>query len=159
MAFGDGYLPRVKRRDDPETELWIGSEAERNWNVRGLRDRAVGLSSGKTDIGRMLLNNEGDGAGNGPVNVRLVEGMEFEDLLGNIEAVKWVGYVCVRDCTTRVPPGTAEDPILPHWQEMVEIRYGFSPDAWGKGYGTEAAKGIMLWATNQMGVRRFVREK
>lgn len=156
MAFGDNFLPRS--RNDAESEVWIGSEVERNWNVSGMGDCAVGIWSGGTDIGRLIPNDEIDASGSGPVEVRLVEGTDFEDLLQNLGNVKWVGYVGVRDCTTRLPPRTAEDPALPPWEEMIELRYGFAPDVWGTGYGTEAARGLMLWATSQMGVRRFIAE-
>ncbi|KAG9751068.1 hypothetical protein KCU73_g6422, partial [Aureobasidium melanogenum] len=41
---------------------------------------------------------------------------------------------------------------------MVELRYGFHPDVWGKGYGTEAAKAVMLWCEKHIGAQRFVAE-
>ncbi|KAI5254638.1 hypothetical protein E4T42_02225 [Aureobasidium subglaciale] len=44
------------------------------------------------------------------------------------------------------------------WKEMVELRYGFHPDVWGKGYGTEAAQAVMGWGETKRGAERFIAE-
>jgi RimJ/RimL family protein N-acetyltransferase len=41
---------------------------------------------------------------------------------------------------------------------MIELRYGFHPDSWGKGYGTEAAQAVMGWCEEIRGAERFIAE-
>lgn len=38
------------------------------------------------------------------------------------------------------------------------MRYGLNASDWGKGYGTEAARALMLWAEKERGVTRFIAE-
>jgi GNAT superfamily N-acetyltransferase len=148
MAFGPDFP--LKSRDDAEAEEWIGVEVNRNWNGRGLGDCAVGVWTRESGLGKQLSD--------GDVEARLVEGPEFEQLGRLFDEVQWVGYVGVRDCISRLPQREPGDPALPPWDEMIEIRYGYAPEAWGKGYGTEAAKALMLWAVKEKGVRRFIAE-
>lgn len=66
--------------------------------------------------------------------------------------VQWIGYVGVRDATFAAQPTTNP------WTQMIELRYGFHPEQWGKGYGTEAAKVIMGWCERTLGAERFIAE-
>lgn len=155
MAFGDQF--EVRTRDDEEMIPWITSEVDRNWNVKGLGDCAVGVWNGDPQLG-IPISSEDYVDGSNVLDVRLVSGSDFETLESGLKEVTWVGYVGVRDATPRLPPRESHDPELPPWEEMVEIRYGYSPDAWGKGYGTEAARSLMLWSAKVKGVRRFIAE-
>ena len=69
-----------------------------------------------------------------------------------LKNVQWIGYVGVRDCTPTAQPTTKP------WTQMIEVRYGFHPEHWGKGYGTEAAKAVMGWCEQALGAERFVAE-
>lgn len=39
--------------------------------------------------------------------------------------------------------------LLPPYEEDIEIRWQVRPDEWGRGYATEAAKGLLGWAFTQ----------
>jgi RimJ/RimL family protein N-acetyltransferase len=41
---------------------------------------------------------------------------------------------------------------------MVEVRYGISPQFWGKGFAKEAANAVMQWSVDERGVKRFIAE-
>jgi len=152
MAFGHHYPPRIT--SDNAMKEQISREISRNWNGKGLGDCAVGLWAGPQDLGREIEVSA--------TKFRLVEGGQLDNLLALLgngsEQVTWVGYVGVRDATGLLPPRCIDDAPLPSWEELVEVRYGFVPSAWGKGYGTEAARSLMLWATRERGVRRFIAE-
>lgn len=155
MAFGNEYLPSLRLRDDAETFEWILSEVERNWHEKGLGDCAVGTWTGDSKLGQLIPYADPSTAA---FEVRLVEGPDFDKIALHLDRVEWVGYVGVRDATPRLPQRSVCDSPLPPWQEMIELRYGFAPEAWGKGFGTEAARAIMLWSSEQMGVLRFIAE-
>lgn len=155
MAFG----PHFPARETTNEEItgWIRREVNRSWLGRGMGDCAVGIlplsfEPSKCE-GRTTPEME---SGKG---IRIVDRTEFDTLKrGVFESVKWVGYVGVRDANYSIEPRVEGDPALPEWQDMVEIRYGYHPDAWGKGYGSEAAQALMLWAARERGVRRFIAE-
>ena len=42
----------------------------------------------------------------------------------------------------------------PNSSGTVDIGYGVRPEHWGKGYATEAARGLIAWAFRQPGVQR-----
>jgi RimJ/RimL family protein N-acetyltransferase len=75
------------------------------------------------------------------------------------QEVKWIGYVGVRDAiTTSMPSEETSQPTTKPWTQMVELRYGFHPEVWGKGFGTEAAKAVMGWCEESLGIERFIAE-
>ncbi|KZV97670.1 hypothetical protein EXIGLDRAFT_832691 [Exidia glandulosa HHB12029] len=94
-----------------------------------------------------------------------------EDLVKRVDlnALRWVGYACLRDATGVITkqretwlqehdalPSVAYAGPLPPWQEMVEIKYGLSPDHWGKGYASEIASFLHAWGIAAHGVRRYI---
>jgi len=126
-----------------------------SWDVLGMGDFAVGkwVVEPPSDIGRRLQDDIG------MADIRIVEGNDVGKVLG--EEVNWVGYVGVRDANLSMlvqVSGGAPLPLGLPWQEMVELRYGYNPLDWGNGYGTEAARGLILWAEKVKGVRRFIAE-
>lgn len=155
-----GFGSRFKLRTDWDDERWqaaIEKEVTRSWKFRGMGDMAVGIWGGSRDgKGRILPS------GRQEEELRIVEGKAWEDLVADEsfwETVKWVGYAGVRDATTTsIPEREADDPPLPAWQEMVELRYGVTPTHWGKGIAPEAARAIMSWAVVERGVKRFIAE-
>jgi RimJ/RimL family protein N-acetyltransferase len=77
----------------------------------------------------------------------------------NLQEVQWIGYVGVRDATTTsMPAENTSKPSTKPWTQMIELRYGFHPTHWSKGYGTEAARAIMGWCEQSFGVQRFIAE-
>ena len=155
-----GFGSRFKLRTDWSDEKWqtaIEKEVTRSWKVRGMGDMAVGIYSGSRDgKGRALS------LGRQEEELRVVEGKLWEDLVDDESfwgKVEWVGYAGVRDATTISLPGRdADDPPLPPWQQMIELRYGVTPEHWGKGIAPEAARAIMSWAAVERGVQRFIAE-
>lgn len=145
MAFGSDW--GIRDWDDEAITSIIQREIDASWRVRGIGDFAVGLlqdtpvtPSEKTATNRDLKVLEMDKA------------QKLEDL-------KWIGYVGVRDATTTSMPRTeTHHPTSRPWTQMIELRYGFHPDAWGKGYGSEAAKAVMWWCDQHIGAQRFVAE-
>jgi RimJ/RimL family protein N-acetyltransferase len=152
MGFGTSFEPRTW--NDEETKHTIQTrDVERSWVRRGLGDFAVGMRGGVgKEAGRVVAGSE----------VRVVEGEEaVQRALGSsgLADVEWVGYAGVRDATTTsMPERTADDPVLPPWREMVELRYGVAAEYWGKGVAGEAARAVMAWAAGERGVRRFIAE-
>ena len=69
-----------------------------------------------------------------------------------LDEVQWTGYVGVRDATSTARP------TLNPWTQMIELRYGFHPEQWGKGYGSEAARAVMGWCEQTLGAERFIAE-
>lgn len=149
MGFGSHFQPRSW--SDTETHDVIQTrDIARCWNVRGMGDFAVGL---RPDSIRSNLNGTA-------TQIQIVKQDSLTDLgIGNLDEITWVGYAGVRDgTTTSMPAREANDPPLPHWTEMVEIRYGVSPAHWGCGIAKEAAEAVMYWAVEERGVRRFIAE-
>ena len=149
MAFGHHYLPR--ETSDPDMITHLQGKIASTWTSTGLGDCAVGLLSSPLSLGKALSPT-----------TALLSGGDFTTAFGDDgsfwDSVTWVGYVGLRDCSPNLPPRLPDDLPLPPWQEMVELRYGFAPEAWGKGFGTECAKALMLWGEKEMGVRRYVAE-
>ena len=152
MGFGPHFPAR--ETDDKEITSWIEREVKRSWEVRGLGDFAVGVWNCEVPEpveGEKLLQN-----GSGGVKIRVVPRPHLFGVYG--DRVNWVGYVGVRDASILLPLREPDDKSLPDWKELVEVRYGVNMSDWGKGYGTEAARGLLLWAEKEMGIRRFVAE-
>ncbi|KII92602.1 hypothetical protein PLICRDRAFT_172674 [Plicaturopsis crispa FD-325 SS-3] len=145
MGFGPDWGPR--QWTDAQVREVVQSEVTRSWLPRGVGDFAVGLrpdggSADKSDV------------------PRVVEGKDFEAMMAATTGkIEWCGYAGVRDATTTsMPAREPGDPVLPGWQEMVEIRYGVDPKFWGRGLAPEAAKAVMSWAASHRGVTRFIAE-
>lgn len=161
MAFGtgpDSFQPVDWTTDDKVLEV-VKREVTRSWEVRGMGDFAVGI------IPESVLQSFRDNAHG---DYFMLDGKEFHKLFNdenNIEAVNWIGYAGIRDATTTsIPAYAAKDsPMLLSlqdlaWEDMVEVRYGLHPSAWGKGFGTESAMAVMSWGEQERGVRRYVAE-
>lgn len=137
MAFGAAW--GVKDWDVSTIYPIISREVQRSWQVRGMGDFGVGLLPCPT------AKEESSGS----------SGEEWK-MLGvdksQLDEVQWIGYVGVRDATSSSLPTTNP------WTQMIELRYGFHPEQWGKGYGTEAAKAIMGWCEQTLGAERFIAE-
>lgn len=154
MAFGDHFPAR--NWSDDETRVVIETrDIERSWKRRGLGDFAVGL--------RASCHRDYYTTREGTSRCLVLKGGEFQSLAGQnsefLREIEWVGYAGVRDATTTsLPEREEEDPPLPPWQEMVELRYGISPAFWGGGIAREAAEAVIQWAVNERGVKRFIGE-
>ncbi|THY31801.1 hypothetical protein D6D01_02795 [Aureobasidium pullulans] len=144
MAFGEPW--GVKDWTISSVREIIAREVARSWKVRGMGDFAIGL---RTEHQNLEHDND----------VREHGFKIAEAGVQRLEDVRWIGYVGIRDATTTsmLNEPTAV-PSTRAWQEMVELRYGFHPDAWGKGFGTEAAKVVMAWGQQEEGVQRFIAE-
>jgi RimJ/RimL family protein N-acetyltransferase len=153
MGFGASFP--VKNWTEEETRQTILTrDIARSWQPRNLGDFAVGLrSTAQVDqlTARPIVGT------NEKLNVieEKDEGV-ISTALGHVE---WIGYAGVREATTTsMPSRTGSDPPLPHWLEMIELRYGVAPAYWGKGMAHEAAEAVMQWAGRERGVRRFIAE-
>ncbi|KEQ78388.1 hypothetical protein M438DRAFT_285826 [Aureobasidium pullulans EXF-150] len=144
MAFGESW--GTKDWTTSSVREIIVREVARSWKVRGMGDFAIGLRSEHQN-----LENDDDVREHG---FKIVEAE-----VQRLEDVRWIGYVGIRDATTTsMLNELTAVPSIRGWQEMVELRYGFHPDAWGKGFGTEAAKAVMGWGQQEKGVQRFIAE-
>ncbi|PLN86839.1 GNAT domain-domain-containing protein [Aspergillus taichungensis] len=155
MAFGH-HLPAQRWSDAKTRDVVQQRDIGRCWKPRGMGDFAVGR--------RMASPPESDPPMQGDSSdLSIIRGQYLVRLAGpdnvNFENIKWIGYAGVRDATTTsMPAREPGDPLLPSWREMVELRYGFSPEVWGTGVGQEAAKSVMQWAVRERGVLRFIAE-
>ncbi|KAK0101015.1 hypothetical protein ONS95_012997 [Cadophora gregata] len=151
MGFGQGFPARSW--SDEETLAAL----ERSWKRdTEMGDFAVGRLAEECDLSR-LKDCEGRELGKGMQEVVILVGHDL-DLL-HMESVDWVGYAGVRDAsTTSMPPRASDDPPLPPWREMVELRYGVAQKCWGSGIARTAAEAVMRWAVVERGVRRFIAE-
>lgn len=147
MGFGHSFP--VRKWSDEETRDVIQTrDIQRCWGGRDLGDFAVGL------LPSALVPDANDGP-------TVLKSGAYERLMDQIrlDDLQWVGYAGVRDATTTsLPPREVGDPALPPWQEMVEVRYGISPQFWGKGFAKEAANAVMQWSVDERGVKRFIAE-
>ncbi|KAJ5663928.1 hypothetical protein N7507_004659 [Penicillium longicatenatum] len=154
MGFGSGFP--IKNWSDNETQSVIETrDIERSWKKYNLGDFAVGLrGSSQSDV---------KDANSDKPRLSVLRGAELEKMIGLdlvlLDKIHWVGYAGIRDAsTTSMPTREAGDPALPPWQEMIELRYGVSPECWGTGIAKEAAQAVMEWAKDERGVKRFIAE-
>ncbi|CAD0111510.1 unnamed protein product [Aureobasidium uvarum] len=140
MAFGSAW--GVKDWDEHSIVSIIAREVQNSWRVRGMGDFAVGVQESSSVAAQSEEWN-------------VVQGNEIQ----NLDNVHWIGYVGVRDATTTSmrAESTSQPPTRP-WQQMIELRYGFHPEVWGQGYGTEAAKAVIKWCEKSIGAERFIAE-
>lgn len=130
------------------------------WAVRGFGDCGVAA----------LPDALADRAPAAPGEYVVLESAEVERLV-ELDRLNWVGYAGIRDASAMILegrktyleahardelPDNAADGALPPWPEMVEIKYGFHPDAWGKGFATEVVRALHAWGIDKFGVRRFL---
>jgi RimJ/RimL family protein N-acetyltransferase len=154
MGFGHHFPARVW--SDKETRDVIQTrDIERCWQRRGLGDFAVGLRGPSTfEPDNHSTQNDDFTTLKGDDYLR-VAGLNNIDLA----ASEWVGYAGLRDATTTsMPLRVPGDPALPSWIEMIELRYGVSPEFWGQGIAQEASKAIMQWSVDERGIKRFIAE-
>ena len=152
IAFGEHFKAR-NWSDDETREVIETRDIARCWNPRGLGDFAVGLRKSINGLDEAIADS----------SVSVLGGSQFELLSRSnaeyLDQIEWVGYAGVRDATTTsIPSPDVNDPDLPPWNEMVELRYGLSPKFWGGGMAMEAAEAIMEWAVRERGVKRFIAE-
>lgn len=154
MAFSHHFPPR-KWSDAETLDSLRTRDVERCWNQRGMGDFAVGR---RVVLAHPVLGSDSGRCIPGLMNdIRLLEGPQFHAL--ELDLVEWIGYAGVRDATmTSMPPRLEDDPDLPPWLEMIELRYGLSPQNWGSGLARPAAEAVMQWAVSERGVRRFIAE-
>jgi RimJ/RimL family protein N-acetyltransferase len=140
MAFGSAW--GTKDWDTSTILPIITREIQRSWQVCGMGDFGVGLRVNDTEKVE------------GKEEWKVVNADEIDS-----QEVKWIGYVGVRDATTTsMPSEETSQPTTKPWTQMVELRYGFHPEVWGKGFGTEAAKAVMGWCEESLGIERFIAE-
>ncbi|KAH0275253.1 hypothetical protein KCU91_g4694, partial [Aureobasidium melanogenum] len=145
MAFGPDW--GIRHWDDKAITSIIQREIDASWRVRGIGDFAVGLRQDTA-----VTSSEKTATSQDLKVLDMCKAQELED-------VEWIGYVGVRDATTTsMPWAETHHPTLRPWIQMVELRYGFRPEVWGKGYGSEAAKAVMWWCEKHIGAQRFVAE-
>ncbi|KAJ5964993.1 Acyl-CoA N-acyltransferase [Penicillium vulpinum] len=154
MGFGHHFPARSW--NDEETRDWMRTrDIERSWQKRNLGDFAVGLRGPSTfEPGNHSAQND---------EFTILKGNDYARVAGpnnvHLAASEWVGYSGLRDATTTsMPPREPGDPVLPSWNEMVELRYGVSPKFWGQGIVQEASKAVMRWSIEERGIKRFVAE-
>ncbi|KAJ5993151.1 hypothetical protein N7451_008875 [Penicillium sp. IBT 35674x] len=159
MGFGSRFP--LKNWNDSETKSFIETrDIDRNWKKYSLGDFAVGLRGSSQPDDKNARDKD---AKQSRPRFSVLRGNELEEFTGLdmelLDDIHWVGYAGVRDAsTTSMPAREAGDPALPPWQEMVELRYGVSPEGWGTGITKEAAEAVMGWAADERGVRRFIAE-
>lgn len=147
MGFGEAFPAKSWTDDQIRYEL-LGRDVKR-WQARNMGDFAVGILSTREGVfagGRTLKKLP---------EVQIIE-LEGSDL--SEQEIEWVGYSCARDCIPMLPPRDEGDAPLPPWQEMLEMRYGVSPEHWGKGLALEATRVVVQWAVEERGAMRFIAE-
>ena len=154
MGFGERF-PVSSWNDEDTRDMIETRDLKRCWQRRGLGDFAVGLRP------QPVGGSGNDSKDDAYVGVSTLRGEDFEQLVGpdmtRMEEIRWVGYTGVRDATTTsIPPSEEGDAPLPHWLEMIELRYGVSPEFWGKGIAEEASRAVMHWAVCEKGAKRFI---
>ncbi|KAG9234415.1 GNAT domain-containing protein [Amylocarpus encephaloides] len=154
MGFGDGW-PAQTWTDEEAREWMMTHDVIKSWEKRNMGDFAMGLRTDedKKETSERFLGHD----------LRLLEGHEYARCMENwergIEEIEWIGYAGIRDAaTTSMPDRTDSDKSLPHWLEMVELRYGVAPDYWGKGLARIGAEAVMLWGMKERGVKRYIAE-
>lgn len=144
MGFGPEWGTR--QWSDAECEEVIRTrDVERSWERREMGDFAVGFLPSN---GKQKYQIEGE--------LKILSGDACTGFLAGAGEITWIGYAGIRDATTTSMPTSERE--LPHWLEMVELRYGVHPEYWGKGYAKVAAEAVLEWGARERAVRRFIAE-
>lgn len=153
MGFGQGFLARSWNVEETRAAL------DRSWKRdTEMGDFAVGQLVEDGDLSR-LRSYTGRALGGTTQDVTIFNERGFDILQTMMNNIDWVGYAGVRDASsTSMPPRASDEPPLPPWQEMVELRYGVAQKCWGSGIARVAAEAVMEWAVVERGVRRFIAE-
>ncbi|EOA84605.1 uncharacterized protein SETTUDRAFT_31864 [Exserohilum turcica Et28A] len=153
MGSGPSLPAESSTREETRQKI-LTRDIARSWETRDLGDFAVCMRSGV----EVNVSSARELAG-APAGIRVVEGVSEAGFTRGFTDAEWVGYAGVREAsTTCMPARTASNPVLPAWQEMVELQYGVAPLFWGKSLAREAAEAIMQWAGRERGVTRFIAE-
>lgn len=153
VAFGDGWPARPWSNE--EIEKLLQADATHRWGVRDMGDFALGFLSEEQQA---LVHKESSGSKNLRTvqeEIKIVDGTVFEKLFKAnngklLEEISWAGYTCVRDAR--------DSDDQPDWREMIEVRYGLSPEFRGRGVITRAQTITMRWSVEERGVKRFIGE-
>jgi GNAT superfamily N-acetyltransferase len=156
MGFGEGFPAQSWTDDDIRNRLLAG-DISRNWNKRNMGDFAVGLLPTTVSGPTLFSSGQGRALKNSTERVRVNEFDHWDSPVW-LQEIDWVGYSCARDCTAALPPLADGEAPFPPWQEMLEMRYGVSPQHWGKGLALEASRVVVQWAIEERGARRFIAE-
>ncbi|WAO85436.1 N-acetyltransferase domain-containing protein [Fusarium falciforme] len=150
MGFGE-HFPARSWTDEETYEIISTRDVNHDWRNRGVGDFAVGLLEPQ-DHKRIL----GDNAVTRNISVPgLAEDEQIRVLdTGReslaLEEIEWVGYAGVRQARN-------VDHIS-SWKDKAEIRYGVSPNHWGKRIANRSAEVVMDWAAAERGVTKFIAE-
>ncbi|RMJ12960.1 hypothetical protein CDV36_007371 [Fusarium kuroshium] len=148
MGFGD-HFPARSWTDDETYNIILTRDVNNDWRHRGVGDFAVGLLE-PGDLKSIL----GENAVTRSLSVPGLSEDEQIRVLDTgkesfaLEEIDWVGYAGVRQAR-------AVDHI-PSWKDKPEIRYGVSPNHWGKRIANRSAEVVMDWAVAERGVTKFI---
>jgi GNAT superfamily N-acetyltransferase len=155
MGFGADWGTR-QWSDEECKKIIEERDVVRSWKRKGMGDfglRIVPSGGEKEEYKNEEQGQEG--------SLKILSGSEYAQFMASVggidtASITWIGYAGIRDATmTSLPPS---DRVLPHWLEMVEVRYGIHPEHWGKGYARQAAEAVMEWGFKERGVKRFIAE-
>ncbi|EEU40920.1 uncharacterized protein NECHADRAFT_76515 [Fusarium vanettenii 77-13-4] len=148
MGFGE-HFPARSWSDEETYEIISTRDVNNDWRNRGVGDFAVGLLEPE-DHKRILGDNAVTRNISGPgiaedEQIRVLDtGRESLAL----EEIEWVGYAGIRQAR--------DVDRIPSWKDKVEIRYGVSPNHWGKRIANRSAEVVMDWAAAERGVTKFI---
>lgn len=162
IAFGELFQP-VVWSDDEVHEFLLKRDAALRWGVRGMGDFALGVLPEDDEVKSAFDPAQSRQLKDSKVDICIVEGQQFESLSQLFARIEWAGYTCVRDATTTSAAELyanggldSNGEALPHWQEMIELRYGLDSAFRGRGFATRAAEVVRAWAVEEHGARRFI---
>ncbi|KAI8918260.1 GNAT domain-containing protein [Powellomyces hirtus] len=104
-----------------------------------------------------------DVVGFGPIAVGLKPQVIDAVTTADLDSIQWVGSAGIRDALATSIPRERDGHNLPPLDsahlpplEMVELKYGLHPDAWGQGYATEIARTLIDWGVQTFGIKRYI---
>ncbi|KAF4463195.1 Acyl- N-acyltransferase [Fusarium albosuccineum] len=153
MGFGD-HFPARSWSDEETYQSILTRDVNNDWRNRGVGDFAVGLwdeSVRENIFGDDLTTRSLPVPGfEEPMRVLDISRESSREFGAALEAIEWVGYAGVR--------GARDVEHISSWKEKVEIRYGVSPEHWGKGIANRSAQVVMAWAHADRGITKFIAE-
>lgn len=150
MGFGE-HFPARSWTDEQTYEIISTRDVNNDWRTRGVGDFAVGLlepEDQKRILGDNAVTKNISAPGVGEDERIRVLGTGRESLA--LEEIEWVGYAGARQARNVGH--------ISSWKEKVEIRYGVSPNHWGKRIANRSAEAVMDWAAAERGVTKFIAE-